>query len=81
MARKYTITTSKKSSKLDLIESGDNFLLYSIEKEYDREPNLNDEKINSKVKELVIIQITIQQKVSRDISAAFLRLVARTSCI
>jgi hypothetical protein len=44
---------SKKSTKLDLIESGDNFVLYNIEKEYDRDPNLNDEKINSKVKDLV----------------------------
>ena len=44
---------SKKSSKLDLIESGDNFLLYNINKEYDKDPDLNDEKINSKIKELV----------------------------
>ncbi len=44
---------SKKSSKIDLIESGDNFLLYSIEKEYDRAPNLNDEKINLEITELV----------------------------
>ena len=44
---------SKKSSKLDLIESGDNFLLYNIDKEYDKDPDLNDEKINSKIRELV----------------------------
>ncbi len=44
---------SKKSSKIDLIESGDNFLLYNIEKEYDRAPDLTDEKINSEVRELV----------------------------
>ncbi len=44
---------SKKSSKIDLIESGDNFLLYNIENEYDKAPNLNDEKINSEVRELV----------------------------
>ena len=44
---------SKKSSKLDLIESGDNFILYNINKEYDKDPDLNDEKINSKIKELV----------------------------
>ena len=44
---------SKRSLKIDLIESGDDFLLYTIEKEYDRAPNLNDEKINSDVRELV----------------------------
>ncbi len=44
---------SKRSSKIDLIENGDNFLLYNIEKEYDRAPDLNDEKINSEVRELV----------------------------
>ena len=44
---------SKKSSKIDLIESGDNFLLYNIEKEYYRAPNLGDEKINSEIRELV----------------------------
>ncbi len=44
---------SKKSSKIDLIESGDNFLLYNIDKEYDKDPDLSDEKINSKIRELV----------------------------
>ena len=44
---------SKRSSKIDLIESGDNFLLYYIEKEYNRGPDLNDEEINSKIRELV----------------------------
>ena len=44
---------SKRSSKIDLIESGDNFLLYNIEKKYERVPDLNDEKINSEVRELV----------------------------
>ena len=44
---------SKRSSKIDLIESGDNFLLYNIEKEYDRAPDLTDEKIKSEVRELV----------------------------
>ena len=38
---------------MDLIESGDNFLLYSIEKEYNKAPDLNDEKINSEIRELV----------------------------
>ena len=36
-----------------MIESGDNFLLYNIDKEYDKDPDLNDEKINSKIRELV----------------------------
>ena len=44
---------SKKSSKIDLIEIGDNFLLYNIEKEYDKAPDLSDEKIISEVRELV----------------------------
>ena len=44
---------SKKSTKIDLIESGDNFLLYNIEKQYDRAPDLNNEKIKSKISELV----------------------------
>ena len=44
---------SKKSTKMDLIESGDNFLLYNIEKEYDRAPNLSDKKIESELRELV----------------------------
>ena len=44
---------SKRSSKIDLIESGDNFLLYNIEKEYDRAPDLSNEKIKSEVRELV----------------------------
>ncbi len=44
---------SKKSSKLDLIESGDNFLLYNIISEYNKAPDLRDEKINSKIRELV----------------------------
>ena len=44
---------SKRSTKIDLIESGDNFLLYNIEKEYDRSPDLSDEKINSRVRDLV----------------------------
>ena len=44
---------SKRSTKIDLIESGDNFLLYNIEKEYDRAPDLSDKKIESEVRELV----------------------------
>ncbi len=44
---------SKKDTKLDLIESGDNFLLYSIEKEYDRTPDLSDEIIKDEIVELI----------------------------
>ena len=44
---------SKRSTKIDLIESGDNFLLYNIEKEYNRAPDLSDKKIVSEVRELV----------------------------
>ena len=44
---------SKKETKLDLIESGDNFLLYNIEKEYDRVPDLNNEIIKDEIAELI----------------------------
>ena len=44
---------SKKTSKLDLIESGDNFLLYNIDNEYDRSPDLNDEIIKGEIIELI----------------------------
>ncbi len=44
---------SKKETKLDLIESGDNFLLYKIEKEYDRVPDLNNEIIKDEIAELI----------------------------
>ncbi len=44
---------SKKVTKLDLIESGDEFLLYNIEKEYDRAPDLNDEIIKDEIAELI----------------------------
>ncbi len=44
---------SKKDTKLDLIESGDNFLLYKIEKEYDRAPDLNNEIIKDEITELI----------------------------
>ena len=36
-----------------MIESGDNFLLYSIEKEYDRTPDLSDEIIKDEIVELI----------------------------
>ena len=44
---------SKKESKIDLIESGDNFLLYNIENEYDLAPDLNDEIIKKEIVELI----------------------------
>ena len=42
-----------KSLKLNLIENGDNFLLYNINKEYDKSPNLNDDKTKGKLVELI----------------------------
>ena len=44
---------SKKASKIDLIESGDNFLLYNIDNQYDRAPDLNDEIIKGEILELI----------------------------
>ncbi len=42
-----------KSSKLNLIEDGDNFLLYNVDKEYSKSPNLNDDKTKSELAELI----------------------------
>ena len=44
---------SKKIIKLDLIESGDNFLLYNIDNQYDLSPDLNDEIIKGEIVELI----------------------------
>jgi peptidyl-prolyl cis-trans isomerase D len=44
---------SKKSSKLDIFESGDNYILYNIENEYDRLPDLNDEKVKDEIVEFI----------------------------
>ncbi len=44
---------SKKASKIDLIESGDNFLLYNINNQYDRAPDLTDEIIKEEIVEFV----------------------------
>ena len=44
---------SKKASKIDLIENGDNFLLYNIDNQYDRAPDLNDEIIKGEIVELI----------------------------
>ena len=42
-----------KSSKLNLLENGDNFLLYNVDKEYSKSPNLNDDKTKSELAELI----------------------------
>ena len=42
-----------KSSKLNLIENGDNFLLYNVDQEYSKSPNLNDDKTKSELAELI----------------------------
>ncbi len=42
-----------KSSKLNLIENGDDFIFYTINKEYDKSPNLNDDKTKNELLELV----------------------------
>ena len=42
-----------KSTKLNLIENGDNFLLYKINKEYDKSPNLNDDITKGELLELI----------------------------
>ena len=47
------IIYSKKSTKLDIIENGDNFLLYSITDKYELEADLNDEATRDDMIELV----------------------------
>jgi peptidyl-prolyl cis-trans isomerase D len=44
---------SKRSSEVDLIENGDNFLLYSITNKYDRGPDLTDQDTKEEIRELV----------------------------
>ena len=44
---------SNKASKIDLIETGDNFIFYNIENEYSRAPDLNDEIIKEEIAELI----------------------------
>ncbi len=44
---------SKKTTKIDLIESGDNFLLYNINNQYYRAPDLNNEIIKGEIVELM----------------------------
>ena len=44
---------SKRSSKLDIIEDGENFLLFSINDKYDLGPDLNDQTTKDEITELV----------------------------
>ena len=44
---------SKRSSEVDLIENGDNFLLYSITNKFDRSPDLTDQDTKEEIRELV----------------------------
>ena len=44
---------SKRSTEIDLIENGDNFLLYNIINKYDRGPDLTDQNIKDEIRELV----------------------------
>jgi peptidyl-prolyl cis-trans isomerase D len=44
---------SKRSSEVDLIENGDNFLLYSITNKFDRGPDLTDQGTKEEIRELV----------------------------
>ncbi len=47
------IIYSKRSSKIDIIEDGDNFLLFSIIDKYNLGPDLNDETIKDEMLDLV----------------------------
>ena len=44
---------SKRSSEVDLIENGDNFILYSITNKFDRGPDLADQDTKEEIRELV----------------------------
>ncbi len=44
---------SKRSTKINLVENGDNFLLYNITNQYDKDPDLTDETIKNGIRELV----------------------------
>ena len=43
---------SKRSTEIDLIESGDSFLLYSITKKYDLSPDITNQDTKNEIKEL-----------------------------
>ena len=47
------IIYSNRSAEIDLLENGDNFILFSITDKYDRGPNLNNETTKNEIKELV----------------------------
>ena len=47
------IIYSKRSTKLDIVENGDNFLLFSIIDKYDLGPDLNEEVTKDEITELV----------------------------
>ena len=53
MESNVDIIYSKKSTKLDIIENGDNFLLYSITDKYELAADLNDEATRDDMIELV----------------------------
>tara|TARA_B100001057_G_scaffold365410_1_gene368509 strand:+ start:16 stop:1434 length:1419 start_codon:yes stop_codon:yes gene_type:complete len=42
-----------KSSDMEIIESGDNFLLFNISKRIKKSPDLNDEEINDQITEMI----------------------------
>ena len=44
---------SKRSSKIDLIENGDNFLFYSITNQYDRGPDLTNQTTKNEIRNLI----------------------------
>ena len=44
---------SKRTTNLDLIENGENFLLYSVTNKYNLGPNLNDKTIKEELRKLV----------------------------
>ena len=60
--KEYTLTSIQKinedkiyfnrSTDIDLIENGDNFLLYSITNKYDRVPNLTNQTTRSEIRDL-----------------------------
>jgi peptidyl-prolyl cis-trans isomerase D len=43
---------SKRSAEIDIIESGDSFLLYSITKKYDLSPDITNQNTKNEIKEL-----------------------------
>ena len=62
---------SKRSSNLDIIENGDNFLLFSIVNKYDLGPDLNDEVTKDEITELVF------QKGKFDLNRSFLEKIQK----